>query len=55
MLRMVTPGDGVVDFVKVLAEMDRQQIEHGFVECDLPPDAMDVARRGIDYLKSLEY
>ncbi len=55
MLRMVAPGDGVVDFVKVLAEMDRQHIEHGFVECDVPSDAMDVARRGIRYLKSLEY
>jgi sugar phosphate isomerase/epimerase len=55
MLRMVAPGDGVVDFVKVLAEMDRQRIEHGFVECDLPSDAWDVARRGIRYLESLKY
>jgi sugar phosphate isomerase/epimerase len=53
MARMVTPGDGVVDFVEVLAEMDRQGIEHGFVECDLPDDAMEVARRGIRYLESL--
>jgi sugar phosphate isomerase/epimerase len=53
MARMVAPGDGVVDFAKVLAEMDRQGIEHGFVECDLPDDAMDVARRGIRYLEGL--
>jgi sugar phosphate isomerase/epimerase len=53
MARMVAPGDGVVDFKKVLAEMDRQGIEHGFVECDLPDDAMDVARRGIRYLEGL--
>jgi sugar phosphate isomerase/epimerase len=53
MARMVAPGDGVIDFPKVLAEMDRQGIEHGFVECDLPGDAIDVARRGIRYLKGL--
>jgi sugar phosphate isomerase/epimerase len=55
MSRMVAPGDGVVDFVKVLAEMDRQRIEHGFVECDMPDDAIEVARRGIRYLKGLQY
>jgi sugar phosphate isomerase/epimerase len=55
MRRMVAPGDGTVDFAKVLAEMDRQGIEHGFVECDMPGDAMEVARRGIRYLKSLRY
>jgi sugar phosphate isomerase/epimerase len=55
MSRMVAPGDGAVDFVKVLAEMDRQHIEHGFVECDLPAEAMDVAERGIRYLESLKY
>jgi sugar phosphate isomerase/epimerase len=55
MLRMVAPGDGVVDFVKVLAEMDRQHIGHGFVECDIPSDGLDVARRGIRYLEGLKY
>jgi len=55
MARMVAPGDGVVDFAKVLAEMDRQGIEHGFVECDMPDDAIAVARRGIHYLKGLQY
>jgi sugar phosphate isomerase/epimerase len=55
MSRMVAPGDGVVDFAKVLAEMDRQGIEHGFVECDLPEDAMEVAGRGIRYLRALRY
>jgi sugar phosphate isomerase/epimerase len=55
MARMVAPGEGVVDFVKVLSEMDRQHIEHGFVECDLPADAMEVARRGIRYLEGLTY
>lgn len=53
MWRMVAPGEGVVDFAKILAEMDRQGIEHGFVECDLPKDPMEVARRGIRYLKGL--
>ncbi len=55
MARMVAPGEGVVDFVKVLAEMDRQRIEHGFVECDIPEDAMEAARRGIRYLEGLRY
>lgn len=55
MARMVTPGEGIVDFAKVLAEMDRQGIEHGFVECDLPVDAMEVARKGIRYLTGLRY
>jgi sugar phosphate isomerase/epimerase len=55
MSRMVAPGDGVVDFAKVLAEMDRQGIEHGFVECDMPEDAIEVSRRGIRYLKGLQY
>jgi sugar phosphate isomerase/epimerase len=53
MARMVAPGDGAVDFAKVLAEMDRQGIAHGFVECDLPEDAMEVARRGIRHLEGL--
>jgi len=53
MARMVAPGDGVVDFAKVLAEMDRQRIEHGFVESDLPDDAIAIARRGIRYLGDL--
>ncbi len=53
MARMVAPGDGVVDFARVLAEMDRQGIAHGFVEIDLPDDAMEVARRGIRYLRGL--
>jgi hypothetical protein len=35
--------------------MDRQGIEHGFVECDMPEDAIAVARRGIRYLKGLRY
>jgi sugar phosphate isomerase/epimerase len=55
MWRMVAPGDGVVDFEKVLGEMDRQAIEHGFVECDMPDNSMEVARRGIRYLKALSY
>ncbi len=55
MSRMVAPGDGVVDFSAVLAEMDRQGIAHGFVECDLPEDAMEAARRGIRYLNGLRW
>jgi sugar phosphate isomerase/epimerase len=54
MLRMVAPGDGRVDFAAVLREMDRQGIEHGFVESDLPDDPFDVARRGFTYLTNLK-
>ncbi len=54
MLRMVAPGDGQVDFAAVLGEMDRQGIEHGFVEADLPDDPLDVARRGFSYLTNLK-
>lgn len=50
---MVAPGEGIVDFARVLAEMDRQGVAHGFVECDLPENAMEAARRGIHYLKNL--
>jgi sugar phosphate isomerase/epimerase len=53
MSRMVAPGEGIVDFARVLAEMDRQGVAHGFVECDLPENAMEAARRGIHYLKNL--
>jgi sugar phosphate isomerase/epimerase len=53
MSRMTAPGEGVVDFARVLAEMDRQGIAHGFVECDLPEDAMEEARRGIRYLENV--
>jgi sugar phosphate isomerase/epimerase len=53
MWRMVPPGEGIVDFAKVLAEMDRQRIDHGFVECDMPADAMEAAGRGIRYLNGL--
>jgi len=55
MWRMVAPGDGIVDFEKILGEMDRQRIEHGFVECDMPADPMGVARRGIHFLKGVRY
>jgi sugar phosphate isomerase/epimerase len=53
MSRMTAPGEGIVDFARVLAEMDRQGIAHGFVECDLPENPLEVARRGIHYLKNL--
>lgn len=50
MVRMVAPGDGAVDFPKILNAMDRVGVRHGYVECDLPDDGMDVARRGFRYL-----
>lgn len=53
MVRMVAPGDGTVDFAAVLREMDRTAVPHGYVECDLPDDGMDVATRGFGYLSRL--
>jgi hypothetical protein len=52
---MVAPGEDIVDFAKVSAETDRQRIEQGFVEHPMPDDATGGRRRGIRYLKGLQY
>lgn len=53
MTQLVTPGDGTIDFAAVLAAMDRNGIPHGYVEIDLPDDALDAARRGYQHLRGL--
>lgn len=55
MTQLVTPGDGIVDFGAIMAEMDRTGIKHAYVEVDLPDDALDTARRGYHYLRNLDY
>lgn len=55
MTQLVPPGDGTVDHGRLLAAMDRTGVRHGYVEVDLPDDALDAARRGYAYLRSLDY
>ena len=55
MTQLVTPGDGIVDTARTLAAMDRAGVTHGYVEVDLPDDALEAARRGYQYLRGLNY
>jgi sugar phosphate isomerase/epimerase len=53
-LQLVPPGEGSIDFTKVLASMQRNGVKHGYVEIDVPVgDPMDNVRRGYNYLSSL--
>lgn len=54
MTQLVPPGQGTVDFATVLAAMDRNAIPHGYVEIDLPDDALADAESGYRYLKGLD-
>lgn len=54
-LQLIPPGEGTIDFRKVLAAMQRNGVRHGYVEIDVPVgDPMDNCRRGHDYLASLQ-
>jgi sugar phosphate isomerase/epimerase len=53
MTQLVPPGDGIVEFDKVMAAMDRTGVKHGFVEIDLPDEPLEAARRGYRHLRSL--
>jgi len=55
MTQLVAPGDGTVDFLNILIAMDRTGVKHGYVEVDLPDDALGAARRGYQYIRSLNY
>ncbi len=55
MTQLVPPGDGTVDYARTLAAMDLAGVTHGYVEIDLPDDALEAARRGYDYLRGLDY
>jgi sugar phosphate isomerase/epimerase len=55
MTQLVPPGEGTIDFPKVLAAMHRAKVRHGYIEVDLPVgDPMDNCRRGYNYLASLQ-
>ena len=49
------PGDGIIDFQKVLAEALDQGIEHFFVEKDNVVDGMGCLESAARYLKSLRF
>lgn len=54
MTQLVAPGEGIIDFGRLLAAMDRVGVRHGFVEVDLAQgDPLDVCRRGFRYLSNL--
>ncbi|MGC4028604.1 MAG: TIM barrel protein [Steroidobacteraceae bacterium] len=54
MVRMVPPGDGTIDFPRILAAMRHAGIGHGYLEVDLPQgNPLDVCRRGYQYLSRL--
>ncbi len=55
LMRLVTPGDGTVDFAAVMAAMDRADVEHAYVEVDMPGDTLEVVRRGFRHLRSLTH
>ncbi len=53
--QLVPPGEGILDFPRLLAAMQRAGVKHGYVEVDLPlGDPMDNCARGYKYLESLQ-
>ena len=55
MTQLVAPGDGTVDFAKIMAAMDRSGVEHAYVEVDVLTEPLEKARRAFSYLRSLTY
>jgi sugar phosphate isomerase/epimerase len=54
-LQLIPPGEGTIDFTRVLSAMRRNGIEHGYVEIDVPVgDPMDNCRRGYNHLAALQ-
>jgi len=54
MLRMSVPGEGRLDFRRVLAELQRTNVRHAYVECDLCEAPLEAARRAFSYLTALD-
>jgi sugar phosphate isomerase/epimerase len=53
-IQMVPPGEGIIDFHKILAAMKNTGIQHGFLEVDIPQgDPLDVCRRGYKVLAAI--
>ena len=55
MTQLVAPGDGTVDYAKIMAAMDRTGVEHAYVEVDVLTEPLKKARRAFSYLRSLAY
>jgi hypothetical protein len=54
MSQLLPPGDGILDYPKLLALMDLTGVKHGYIEVDLPKgDPLDVARHGHMHLAGL--
>ena len=54
MTQLVPPGEGTVDWTRVLAVLDRFNVPHGYVEIDLPGDPIEASRRGYQHLAGLK-
>jgi sugar phosphate isomerase/epimerase len=55
MVQLVPPGEGIIDFSRILAVMQRTGVHHGYVEVDLAQgDPLDACRRGYRYLADLK-
>jgi sugar phosphate isomerase/epimerase len=52
-MRMVNPGEGIIDFPAIHAARERAGIRHWFVEHDRPADPWQTARTGFTYLNAL--
>jgi sugar phosphate isomerase/epimerase len=52
-MRMVDPGEGIIDFPAIHAARERAGIRHWFVEHDRPADAWQTARTGYAYVSAL--
>lgn len=55
MTQLVAPGDGTVDYAKIMAAMDHTGVEHAYVEVDVLTEPLKKARRAFTYLRSLAY
>jgi sugar phosphate isomerase/epimerase len=54
MTQLVPPGDGVVDFRRVLLAMRNAGVQRGYIEVDLPRgDPIEVFRRGYQFIAAL--
>lgn len=51
--RMADPGEGVLDFGRLLPAAASAGVAHWFIEHDNPPDPMAAARKGVALLRSL--
>jgi hypothetical protein len=55
MTQLVAPGDGSLNFARILRLMGANGVAHGYIEIDLADDPLQASRRGLHYLANLEY